>query len=1064
MTDAYKPIVIPLRGGLDQSTPAVVGGYHGFNSAFDVDFSYKDEVRGRPAYVGHDGFLSATRGLVNQISGLGSSVNWGSLPATSKGRTSMVRLRGPQGERPGLATQGILFSYATDQGHWVDCQGSACTQVDRVAEFYGGQSQFSFGGAYLHQAAAGSVLGSDGISTGGVQILGSDFTHATRFTPTSGTPLSPGNAARLSSGVELVLTYQAGSLIAYIATAGGTAATSVVLAGVPAAAAPTMGGDLPAICADYDSANFYVAYPTTTAHTVAILKVDPTGTVLNQTTFTFGAGTIQGVWVTNTPNSVGNILVACVDSATAGVFTTVRGMSNVALTAGIDVTVGASQGTGQVVVGAAGAAFAWLAYKDTTNGAIQIFQRSMTAASSSLITKILGTAPTGQFAPVGPVQGRNLWLAHQPVDMNGRVYLGLFVASWFYGTQTHQSVSTASWFALDITDMTKNTLGSNRGYGPVIAAQGPREQTMWLGNPVSAVMTVRGTPGATYVFPTTEWQSVGSIGIAVGSVTLGPFVGQQGTGSLGLNRVTLADPSYAQAGGGTVLSGSVPHFSAGGLACEVGFPVSLPTVKVTAAGAGGFAAGTYSAVAVWRYTDDAGNTHQSASSVAQTWTAGVNTAWNFSCDMPLTERQQSAIDNVFVDIYVNDGAGGTLHFLQASVSLQNSAGFFGGGNVASVTINGPVVTTAPILYSDGGALQNNALRADGGVVTVGNRTWVSDGRALYASQLPVFGQATAWNDGGPLTVDLPATAGRVLALSGVDDKVVALCERGVYVTTGDGPNNLGVGSDFSPAMRVSDLGVAGPRAAVSVPGVGVYFSASPHRPFDSGDAAGAYSGLYLLDRALVVKRVSWPIQASAETQPLELVWSDERQALFVNLGGGQIAVYDARADLWNIWRHPDGSPTIATVGGLLWAGPGTTSPGSYSAPPGNDTVGGGLVACTMQVTTNNLPVNGADGLGWGRVRSIRTIGELPPGSPGNSFVQTYTAVLDQLTSFNKPFTVVTSGTTTWPTGRAAPEWRLPQQKASSIQVTVAASPPVAAWTALELRVLPLGRAPANQRG
>src|SRR5262249_16942794 len=56
------------------------------------------------------------------------------------------------------------------------------------------------------------------------------------------------------------------------------------------------------------------------------------------------------------------------------------------------------------------------------------------------------------------------------------------------------------------------------------------------------------------------------------------------------------------------------------------------------------------------------------------------------------------------------------------------------------------------------------------------------------------------------------------------------------------------------------------------------------------------------------------------------------------------------------------------------------------------------------------------------------------------------------------------GANTWPLARQAPEWRLPSQKCSTLQVTMSATPATARWSAIRLDVQPLPpRAPTSQR-
>src|SRR5262249_42001276 len=142
-------------------------------------------------------------------------------------------------------------------------------------------------------------------------------------------------------------------------------------------------GDAPCICGDLDAQVFYVAYKTTTAHTIKILRVDTGANILTTTSFTYGVGTILGLWCTNTNASTNRLVVAAVDSATSGCFTTVRNATTLA-TIAIDNNTTTDTPTGPVVVGACQSGKCWIAYRHT-NG-LDIFTRSVSGIGSAFVT------------------------------------------------------------------------------------------------------------------------------------------------------------------------------------------------------------------------------------------------------------------------------------------------------------------------------------------------------------------------------------------------------------------------------------------------------------------------------------------------------------------------------------------------------------------------------------------------------------------------------------------------------------------------------------------------------
>jgi hypothetical protein len=1047
----YKTVTIGLKGGMDQSTPALTGrGDDDFNSVINCDYGFKEELRGRPGFVDLDGF--GTRGLASTgvaAADTGTTA-WASLPAAAKVNPQIVRIRDARGERPAVTSQGHIWT--REDGRWTDRLHHASTKVSRVCDWLSGQA-FHVNGSYNPPPAAGSTLGPllDPNSTQVWGILGSAGTLEYRQ---AGNPFGVGNSARNVNGLEAVVLVNGNALLWNTATAGNPTLSAINLA--VDAQTPAGTGDAPCICADYDSVNFYVAYATTTAHTVKILKVNPAGTILNTATFTYGTGTITGVWIANSSIATGKVIAVAVDSVSTQPFSTLRGQSALA-TFGLDLTssVFASGSVGPVVVGCADQGSAWMLFKDNT-GAVNLLTRSMTAASEVKVMTITGgTAGQQPFADVG-TQGRHVWITHQPIDVSGRVIIGLTATSFWNGLNNN-ATAAATWYSFDVTDLWRQNTTTGTRLRPTIIAQGPRDQTMPVAGPAAAVVV----SSTTWRTITVDYRLVQATNGLQGTTALGPIVGVSGTGTLGVNEIAIVPATADHAGESTIFSGSVPHEMARGDCHEAGFPFSRPAILVSPTAGSTFIAGTYGFYAVWRWTDEAGQIHRSEPSFLQTATTGGTTNYTVVADGPLTEREY---DEVYVEVYVTDNTGAGNHQLCASAKVTARDG----GHL-SVTIT-PTVGVGPVLYTDGGGLANTPPHADGGVAVVGHRMWTSDGTRVFASQLPVSGLAPCWSTAGPLTVTIPASAGRVVSLAGVDDKVVVACERGVYWVTGQGPDNTGVGAAFSYPAKLSDLGIAKVRHALSIPGHGVLLFSNQTSSFDdTGYGGGTYGGLWSIDRALTVQRVSWPAQVALEVGIVDMAYSTEREAVYLALSGssGVTVVWDLRAKKWGTWLPVYSGPvppvSSAVVAGQLWQF--GTLPGSYSTAPGNDTlVGAGTSPYAMSFTTNNLASDETDGLGWGRVRSIRTLGELPPGSPGNSYSLTYTAILDQLTTLSKNFTVLTTGVTTWPTGRAAPEWRLPQQKCSSIQITTSVTPAVAAWTALALQVLPLGRAPANQRG
>jgi hypothetical protein len=232
----------------------------------------------------------------------------------------------------------------------------------------------------------------------------------------------------------------------------------------------------------------------------------------------------------------------------------------------------------------------------------------------------------------------------------------------------------------------------------------------------------------------------------------------------------------------------------------------------------------------------------------------------------------------------------------------------------------------------------------------------------------------------------------------------------------------------------------------------------------------ARGGPWLIDRQFTftqrqfLGRESQDFHLRSNSWVPEVAYSPERQQAFIttNVANGSAAgvvVIDMRLGKRAVWDVSAGQTvrSITTVAGVLWTLGDVPAP--YSGAPGTDVTAGDYA---MVIRTAALAANGADGVGWSRVRSVS-----PHSADGAaSHTLTMTAYLDGVrTTLSSGAIVLTTGTeATWPSSRLDPEWRLPIQKCSTLAVQLSATPAVARWAAIRLDVAPLPkRAPAKTR-
>lgn len=1015
------PIPLPLMKGLDGSTDPATGSDL-LAAATDVDFSLDGVVRGRPG-------REAPKNFIKRVT-TGSNYPLFSSPGafSTMGFTAagLHRLRDHTGERAALSTHGRLF--VQDGTRWIDRGPHGCMKVERSVLYKTGLTTFP---ATVRRDAVAQDFGrvTDALgAANGTYGLTSPSGTIDIIKNVNAIDYTSGNSARCGTTTAVVV-HNVNFLDFIYRTNGADTLSATQLA--TDGATPADDGDAASICCSADATQFWVAYLTTTVNQYKVLRVSITGSVLATFTGTFAG--IAGIWVDNLSVAADKVVVAI--TGTAGLrIKTLNATAMTDTSTDSDVAVGPGE---DVVVGRESDTRVWWAYRqpDASVGTLRIGTATPNSAGSALTYRVF----YGDVASLGSGSrtADPRWsIAHQPILVGGRVYLTL-------GCSVIGPSGT--WITLDLSNWRLDSNSTGPFKFPTPVARGPADANVHRRQPSSATVLPDGTG---WTFASLEWTRF--------FLSSGGASGTQAT--LGVNKVTFSQPRAAQFGEGTVFSGSVPFYVSQGQSAELGFPFlsGVPGLDVVVAAGGTLGVGTFQVVACWVWTDDTGVLHRSAPSAQRpVTTSGGNLTIKAYVTNPWLHAKEYG--TVKLELYVSQ-VGLTIPILQQTVEPNFNDGY------TEITISSGPFTSQDTLYTVGGGFPNVHVPGDGGVAAVGRRLWLASDNRVWASKLRIDGIAPEFSDsagaGGipPLSVDLPPGAGRVVALEHLDDKLIILCERGVFVVPDGGPDNVGVGPDFASPFKLSDLGVAGPRSSCWTD-KGVVFSA----PLNATDPGAG--GPWLVDRGLKVDYLGRPprgVLTKTGSYVPEVAFSPERQQFFQTFLVGStygLAMFDMRVGKWAKWTVTGlgNLQSHAVVAGALWTL--CDNPAEYTRVDGTDSGAGNI---TMTITTSHIPGNGKSGLGWSKVRSAKVLGTQSSGT----HTLAMSAVLDQAITLTRPGLTVNqvSPSTKWPTNRQAEEWRLPQQKCSTIQMTLTATPAIAEWVAIELQVLPLPTtAPAKSR-
>ncbi len=1028
----WTPLFVPLVKGLDLSKDATLGEEE-LHTALNIDYSADGCIKGRPSraaselfYVLDPVYPAATEPTYKASS---TFANSGFTPS------GLLRVKDGAGERVALATRGRLFYHEGTK--WHDRGAFGCMRVDRLnanpdATITDPSTQRrTVAPDFSHCKTGGAGSPSE------VWALFNSAGALEQRDLTTGTgTVTPGTGARNGTTTAAVsVTDTANNYLYSFYRANGAAALTEALLAIDART-PTDVGDAPVICPAHTGNYFYVVYRTTTAGVLKVLKIDFFGGTL----WTYTSGVIAGlagIWVDNT---AGNVCVAFTHAT--GI--TIRQLDPATGAAtGADCSDATAVGS-DCVVGAETSSQAWWAYRaGGSYGDMVVGIATLGSGTTTVKRRFYGLNVSYPNAALR-------WsICHQPIKLDGRMYLSLACSG--------AAGFTATWLTLDLTNWyTTSALAAGPFSHPTIVARGPTAATYPHLQP-SVASTL--SDGTGFTFPTLDWLT-----FAANTTSLTGLTAQAAR-----NRVTFSKPRVGFIGESNVFSGSAPRMVGRGDCVELGWPflAGEPALDTDPAPpvAGTVPDGTYTLHAVWKWTDEAGQIHRSAPSPARQI---VVTAPNSNIVARvvgpwLTEK----MSRVELEVYCNSVGATTTFTLQGTAAWDPTTA----SAVSTAVSITSIVSGREELYTDGDVLPNYHVPADGGVTTVGRRMWVADANRVYATKLwtPGFGPEfndDAANDQPSLFVNVPASAGRVVSLEALDDKLVVFCERGIYLVQDGGPNNVGVGSDFAPPLRISDLAIAGPRSSC-VTDAGILFCTA----LDTVDSARG--GPWLIDRQFTFterqylgrQAADFHLQTSGWVP--EVAYSSERQQAFIttnvaNSTSNGVVVIDLRSGKWAVWDTVSGTTgalrSISCVSGVLWAL--NDEPAPFSGTPGTDLYP--AAAYAMVVKTGHLPANGQDGLGWARVRAASPLAADGTGA----HTLTMTAILDKTRTLSSGAITVAaqSADTTWPTTRQAPEWRLPSQKCGSLQLQLSASPALARWSAIRLDVAPLPlRAPARSR-
>lgn len=261
--------------------------------------------------------------------------------------------------------------------------------------------------------------------------------------------------------------------------------------------------------------------------------------------------------------------------------------------------------------------------------------------------------------------------------------------------------------------------------------------------------------------------------------------------------------------------------------------------------AGGFMEpGAYSYQVTYEWTDNLGQIHRSAPSVAVQQVIPSGTSTNIiTLTIPtlrLTAKQCQIV------VYRTE-SNGTIYYRVSSVSspIQNTTA--NNTVIFTDTTSDSSLISNEILYTTGDVLENSSAPACSLITTYRNRivlAGLEDPLTYLYSKTRIPGTPVEFSDLFLGRID--PRGGKITALGAMDNYVIFFKKDSIFALTGNGPNASGALNDFGePQLITTDVGCDNPNSVVITPR-GLMFKST--------------KGIYLLDRALQSFYIGAPVE------------------------------------------------------------------------------------------------------------------------------------------------------------------------------------------------------------
>lgn len=319
---------------------------------------------------------------------------------------------------------------------------------------------------------------------------------------------------------------------------------------------------------------------------------------------------------------------------------------------------------------------------------------------------------------------------------------------------------------------------------------------------------------------------------------------------------------------------------------------SVAPAAISAA-VGNMDAGTYFYTAIWKYIDNKGRVHASATAIPESITVAAPLS-SVSVIVPvldLTDKQK-----VILEVYRTEVNGQLFRRVSSTVfptlNIDNEDYRF--QNVSFVdTLSDADTLSNELLYTTGDVLDNDAFPPCSLITSYDGRLWLAgleDKNALvFTKTIDPLDKTLVAGFSEAFQIDFLPQGGDIIAIAKLDEKLIVFKETEIYYISGVGPSNANDSNNYNPPSLISsDVGCSNPNSVVLTP-TGLMFQTR--------------KGIYQLDRSLVVSYIGAPVEKHNDLTISSAVLMSLRNQIRFTTEEDVCLVYDYQFAQWSTFTN-----------------------------------------------------------------------------------------------------------------------------------------------------------------